>query len=155
MRTTAVNSRWHGGGVRHASKLLAPAVRTERGDIHGFAPSSGPLLRRLLDRRARPGQRQLVDGFLAPWCVGTACARTATALFKRCSSRRRVPASGAISRAWAGGDEPEVGTSHDPCDSSGRFSMDCGAVPMTRSADILDETGLGLTTQEGRQHESE
>lgn len=51
---------------RERPQTPGPAAHTERGDLHGFAPSPGPLLRRLPGRRSRLGPRQLADGLHAP-----------------------------------------------------------------------------------------
>ena len=44
----------------------SPAARIKQGEVLGFAPSSGPALRRLHVRRSRPGPRQLADRLPAP-----------------------------------------------------------------------------------------
>lgn len=53
---------WRG---RVRPRTPGPAARAERGDIDGFAPPSGRLLRRLPDRQSRPGTRESVDRFSA------------------------------------------------------------------------------------------
>lgn len=50
---------------RVLSRTPGPAAHIERGEIHGFASSSGPLLRGLSGWGSRPGPRQLVDGLSA------------------------------------------------------------------------------------------
>ncbi len=51
---------------RECPRTSGPAAHTERGDLHGFAPTPGRLLRRLSGGRARPGPQQLADGLHAP-----------------------------------------------------------------------------------------
>jgi hypothetical protein len=76
-------------------------VRTEGGDVHGFASSPDALLRRLSVRRARSRQRQLANGLPAP---GAAAVRVRRLRLHVSEGAGRVPAfRSAAPQAWRGG----------------------------------------------------